>query len=113
MKEIHREDAHKFQNSPVCAAFEYPLGDRDINGAVIELTGRYPDKGRVVNLRCKELAYIVQGSGKLVVEGKEVELKQGDLVLVEPGERYFWDGKMTMFVPCAPAWTPEQHREVE
>ncbi|MFC1727065.1 cupin domain-containing protein [Patescibacteria group bacterium] len=113
MREVHKNEAKKHQNSEVCLAVEYPLGDKDINGAVIHLSGRYPDEGRVVNEECKELAYVINGSGKLVVEGKEVELNEGDMVLIEPGERYFWDGKMTMFVPCVPAWTPEQHKEVK
>jgi len=33
--------------------------------------------------------------------------------LIEPGEKYYWEGKMTMFMPCVPAWYAEQHKEVE
>ena len=113
MKKISKKETEEHKNSDVCLAIEYPLGDKDINGAVIQLNGRYPDKGRVVNEKCKELAYIISGSGRLVVEDKEVELGEGDLVLIEPGEKYFWKGKMTMFVPCAPAWYPGQHKEIE
>jgi nucleoside-diphosphate-sugar epimerase len=36
--------------------------------------GRYPDAGWVTNLKCKELAYVIRGVGKLVVEGNEVFL---------------------------------------
>jgi len=113
MKVIHRNQTEEFKNSDVCIATEYPLGDRAINGAVIKLNGRYPDEGRVVNLKCKELAYIINGSGKIVVEDKEIKLGKGDLLLIEPGERYFWEGNLTMFVPCTPAWYPEQHKEVK
>jgi len=112
MKVVYRNQTKKFKNSQVCTAIEYPLGDKSINGAIIELNGRYPDKGRVVNLKCKELAYVVKGSGKLVVEGEEVTLKEDDLAFIEPGEKYYWDGNMTMFTPCSPAWYPEQHKEV-
>jgi mannose-6-phosphate isomerase-like protein (cupin superfamily) len=113
MKVVHKNQTKEFKNSEACTALEYPLGDRDINGAVVELNGRYPGKGRVVNLKCKELAYVVKGSGKLVVEGKELVLQEGDLALIEPGEKYFWEGNMTMFMPCTPAWYPEQHKEVK
>ena len=113
MKIIHKEQTKKFKNSENCIAIEYSLGDKDINGAILELTGRYPNKGRVVNLKCKELAYIIKGSGRVVVENEEINLKKGDLILIEPGEKYFWDGGLTMFVPCTPAWYSEQHREVE
>jgi len=113
MKFINKKETEKFKNSNVCTAIEYPLEDKDINGAIIELSGRYPDKGRVVNLKCKELAYIIKGSGRAVVEGKEIQLNEGDLILIEPEEKYFWEGNLIMFVPCTPAWYPEQHKEVE
>jgi len=112
MKVAHQSQTKEYKNSEVCIAIEYPLGDKDINGAVIKLTGRYPNEGRVVNRKCKEMAYVISGSGRLVVEDREVELGEGSLVLIEPGERYFWEGNLIMFVPCTPAWYPEQHEEV-
>jgi len=84
------------------------FGNRPIiNGAVIKLSGRYPDKGRAVNEICKEMGYIISGSGKLTIEDEEYELSAGDLVLINPGEKFYWQGEMEMFMPCAPAWTPE------
>jgi mannose-6-phosphate isomerase-like protein (cupin superfamily) len=113
MRVIHKNQTKTFKNSDKCIATEYPMGDKDINGAVIELSGRYPEKGRVVNLECKELAYILEGSGKLVIEGEEIQFTEGDLFLLEPKERYYWEGNFKMFTPCIPAWWPEQHKEVE
>ncbi|MCK5084230.1 MAG: cupin domain-containing protein [Candidatus Pacebacteria bacterium] len=113
MKIIHKDQTKVYKNSDACTAIEYPLGDKDINGAVIELDGRYPDRGRTVNLVCKEMAYIIKGFGKLVIEDKETELREGDLVLIEVGEKFFWEGNMRIFMPCTPAWYPEQHKEVE
>lgn len=55
----------------------------------------------------------MEGSGKIVVEGKEIELNEKDLILLEPGERFYWEGNMKMLVPCNPAWYPEQHKEVD
>ncbi|MBU4337939.1 DUF861 domain-containing protein [Patescibacteria group bacterium] len=113
MKIIHKNQTKIFKNSETCIAIDYWTGDKDINGAVIELNGRYPDKGRTVNLECKEMAYIIKGSGKIVVEGEEIKLNDGDLVLIDKGEKYFWEGNLTMFTSCAPAWNHEQHKEVE
>lgn len=113
MKIIHKNQTKKFNNSESCVAIEYPMEVEDFNGTIVELSGRYPSKGRVVNLKCKEMSYVVEGAGKVVVEGKEISLSKGDLVLIESGEKYFWDGKLTLFVSCAPAWYPEQHKEVE
>lgn len=98
----------------VCIAIEYPLGDKDINAAVIKINGRYPERGRTVNEKCKELAYVIDGIGQLTVEGKTVELKKGVVVLIEPGERFYWEGQnLEVFMPCTPAWYPKQHKKVE
>jgi len=113
MKIVHKEQAERVSNSKNCVAVEYPLGDIDINGAIIELTGREPDEGRAMNTECKESAYVINGSGRVVIDGKIIDLKEGDLILIEPGEKFFWEGNMTMFMPCAPAWHPGQYKKVE
>lgn len=89
MKIIHKNQAERFQNGDHCVAIEYSLGDKDINGAVIELSGRYPESGRAVNMECKELVYVIRGSGKVAVEDEETSLEEGDVLLIQPGERYF------------------------
>lgn len=113
MEIIHKNQTKEFKNSDVCNVTEYLLTDKDINGAIIEISGRYPNKGRVINLKCKELAYIIEGSGIVVVEGEEIKLSNGDLILIKAGEKFFWKGNLKMFVPCAPAWHAEQYKEVE
>ncbi|MEK7513472.1 MAG: cupin domain-containing protein [Patescibacteria group bacterium] len=113
MKQCSKNQTTEFINSDKCIAIEYPLGDKDINGAVIKLNGRYPDKGRVVNIICKEMAFVMKGSGKLVIEGKEVAFSEGDLILIDKNEKYYWQGNFEIFAPCVPAWYPEQHQEVE
>jgi mannose-6-phosphate isomerase-like protein (cupin superfamily) len=77
MKVVHKNQTNEFKNSETCTAIEYPLGDKDINGAVVKLSGRYPDKGRVVNEKCKELGYVISGLGKIVIEGEEIALEGG------------------------------------
>lgn len=101
------------KNSDTCIAQEYPSRQADINGAVIELTGRYPAVGRVTNLKCKELVYILQGSGKLVTDDRVIAFHEGDMVIIEPGEKYYWDAHCTQLVSTTPAWYPEQHKVVE
>lgn len=113
MKVISKQATKKYQNSNHCVAFEYPFNDKDINGAVIEISGRYPETGRTVNEVCKEMAYVTKGQGKVVIENQEFRLAENDVVLIQPKERYYWAGDFTMFVPCSPAWYPEQHKEVD
>lgn len=91
---------------------EFAMSDEDINGAVAEVNGRYPVKGQVVNDRSKEMVYILAGEGVIVVEGKEFGFEAGDLLLIAPGERYFWQGEFRLFIANTPKWREDQHRLV-
>ena len=112
MKVVKKSQSKRFKNSDKCTAYEYPLNDKDINGSVIKIAGRYPDNGSVMNEVCKELAFVLSGTVTLNADGKKVKLEKGDEVLIEPGEKYYWDGKCKLFIVCTPAWYPKQHREV-
>ena len=59
------------------------------------------------------MAHILSGSGILVVEGKEYQLKQDDVVLIDINEKYYCEGKMILGLPCTHAWYPEQHEDVD
>jgi mannose-6-phosphate isomerase-like protein (cupin superfamily) len=111
MKVTYKNQTSKFKNNEACLVTSYPFGNKDIDGCIIKLDGRYPSTGRVFNEKCKELFFIIDGSGKLVIENKEITLSKEDLVLVEIGEKYYWKGKIKMFVSCNPAWYPEQHKK--
>ena len=111
MKMIRKNETNRFENAEHCVAFEYPLQHPDMNLAVVEITGRYPDAGYVANEACTEIAYVLSGTGTVTFQGGEsVTVAQGDAVLLEKGERYYWDGACTLCMPCTPAWYPEQHR---
>jgi mannose-6-phosphate isomerase-like protein (cupin superfamily) len=112
MQVVCEAETQKFQNSKNCSVLEYAMNENEISGARIQLNGRYPDTGWIVNLQCKELAYIIQGSGKLVVEGKEVLLSEGAMAFIPPNEKYFWEGVMTLFITTTPAFTMEQHQQI-
>lgn len=92
---------------------EYPIGEKNIDGAVAIFRGRYPTLNRVVNLECQLLAYVIKGSGIVVVEGTKQRIDEGDLILIESGEKYYWKGNMEVFMACSPAWSPEQYKIVE
>lgn len=113
MKISLKSQRKEFKNSDHCIAYEYPLDEKAINGCVIKLYGRYPEKGSARNEISKEMGYIIKGSGKVTVNCREAALAEGDIVLIEPGETYFWEGDMEIFMPCTPAWSPEQHKFIE
>jgi len=114
MKVIKKPDTARFSNSPTCAGYEYSFDDKDLNIAVVTVNGRYPEKGYILNEVCKEVGYILSGSGSVSVIGKDAQqLHPGDAVMIQPNEKFFWQGKsLEMLMPCSPAFYPEQHKEV-
>ena len=93
--------------------YEYNINDKDINYCIAEINGRFPTEKRAVNRKCKEMAHILKGSGRIVVEGIEYLVKEDDVVLIYPNERYYWEGNLKLGIPCSPAWTHEQHEIVD
>lgn len=109
MRVITKSETQSHQNSDSCLVVGYPLEEPDFSGVVIKLTGRYPEKGWGMNKTCKLFAYILSGTGMIHVEGEDRKLSPGDLVFIPPGQKYYWDGTMEMFMPSTPAWSPEQY----
>ena len=60
MNVVRKNQAKIFKNSEVCTAIEYPAEGGNINGAVIELTGRYPETGSVMNERCSDMLFLAR-----------------------------------------------------
>ena len=69
----------------------------------------YPEIKQAINTTCKEIVYIQSGIGHVTVNPVEYALNPGDVVLIEPGEPFFWKGNMTLHIACTPAFTIEQH----
>ena len=114
MKVVKQSETNSFSNSSTCEGVEYPFGDKDLNVAIVTVDGRYPDKGHLVNEVCKEIAYVISGTGLVGVDDVTHDLAPGDAVLIQPGEKFYWQGeKLEMIMPCSPAFYPEQHKEVE
>jgi len=109
MQLVTKTQSTPFKNSETCTAYEYAMAETAINGAVIELTGRYPTTGRATNSISKELVYVTRGSGTIAVDGQETSLVQGDQILIQPGEKYYFNGTMQLYIACTPAWKPTQH----
>lgn len=113
MKIVHQDQAKFFKNSESCDAFEYDLRHVDLGAARVKVCGRYPDHGRVSNAECQETAYILAGSGTISIENTERGFSAGDVILIERGERYFWQGEFAAFLFSTPAWSAEQCRELD
>jgi hypothetical protein len=103
--------AHK--NTAICIAYEYAMPTISIDTAVIELAGRYPDKGWALNTACTALVHVARGEGTVITKEGAVSIGEDDQVLITPHELYAFDGEMKLLFSATPAWTPEQARVVE
>lgn len=105
------KDAELFEGA-TNKTYEYHIEDNDINYCIVEITGRFPLKGRLTNTVCKEMVHILDGSGLIVVDNVTYELKKDDVVLIKPGQKYYWEGNMRVGASCSPAWYPEQSHNI-
>jgi mannose-6-phosphate isomerase-like protein (cupin superfamily) len=112
MEIVFKHQSINKTNNAACSVTEYPLNNQMLDFAIAAINGRYPDEHRVVNQECDELAYVFDGEGKIVINRKEHLLSKGDVVLIEAGEKYYWEGNMKLFLSCRPAWKNDQHKIV-
>lgn len=102
---------------PGFSAYEIPILFEWGNVAKITLTSRYPEKGFALNKQSDMLVYILEGAVEFFCKEEDVkiELGAGSTILVEKNKTYCWipQGSVTMLVISSPAWTPEQHCDVE
>ena len=113
MKKIAFEEAQVFNNSELCIATEYNFQDKDIDIATAVINGRYPEGAYCVNTEVKEMIYIIEGHGEIHKENETITFKQGDAILIDKGEKYFWIANCTVAMSCSPAWPPHQHKIVQ
>ena len=80
---IKKAERRRHENSPRYIAYEYLHKDKDINIALVEINGRYPDSGFVMNKQVKEMIYVIKGNGMVVINDIEHELGEGDALLIQ------------------------------
>lgn len=113
MKISLKRHAKQHEHSQNFSVTEYALDNDKMDMAVATISGRYPEENRVTNAISNELVYVCEGEGKIFIENQEQQISAGDVILIEPGEKYYWEGDLTLLMTCNPIWTPEQHKIVE
>jgi len=106
---VKKSERKRYLNSPKCTTYEYDHKDKDLNLSLSILNGRYPDEGRVMNTVCTEIVYIVGGKGRMEIDGRGFSVAPGDSILIKPGQKYFYDGKLETVATCHPTWYAKQH----
>lgn len=101
------------KNSATTTAYEYDTGSSVINGALITIAGRYPESGWALNTHSTSLIHVTKGGGVALFDRNSIDLASDDELLIEPDEKYAFEGDMTILYVATPAWTTDQaeHRE--
>lgn len=113
MKIRKKAESIQRNNTDTCVAYEYKLPTSAIDSAVIELSGRYPESGWVLNTVSESILHVVGGAGIIYFEEGSTLLEEDDQVLIQRGERYALEGGMKLLFSATPAWTSEQANFVE
>lgn len=53
-----------------------------------------------------EFYYVIEGTGKLVIDGEDVPVQPGDCVWIQPGARHHAEGELTSLIVACPAYDP-------
>lgn len=56
--------------------------------------------------------YIIEGSGVWVIEDREYPAQAGDVVMIPPGNRFYFRGRLRQVCVTVPAWEEEYERHV-
>lgn len=110
MKIVKKDTAERIKNSDTSYLLEYSilLNDKDIDFAINEIRGRYPEKGYCTNEECKEICYVLEGTGSINKQDEVIAFEKGDVILINKGDIYFWNGECKIIMICTPAWYKEQ-----
>lgn len=88
---------------------EYLMPESAISGAIAEISGRYPRTGFAVNKTCKELVYIISGSGNIVTKSQAQKFAAGVSIFIDKNEAFYWQGNFTMYMVTTPTFNSKQH----
>lgn len=95
--------------------YSYPSGNASISIAKIIVSGRHPagDGEHFIEEKCHVLFFILKGAGKVIVEGKRLDVKAEDAITINAGQKYYVEGNLEYLAATSPAYSPKQNRIVK
>ncbi|MBD3155814.1 MAG: cupin domain-containing protein [Candidatus Aenigmarchaeota archaeon] len=73
------------------------------NVAYIEVNGRH---GKMKNTEEDRFYFVIQGTGKFIIDGEEFGAKKHDVIVVRKNTAYDYEGKMELVLFDTPAFDP-------
>jgi mannose-6-phosphate isomerase-like protein (cupin superfamily) len=82
---------------------EYKINP-NFSGALIEIKG---DHGKVKCIGEDRIYFILEGTGKFIIDNQENDVSTNDLIFVPTNTPYNIIGEMKYFLVCSPEFSPE------
>ncbi|MCL2017538.1 MAG: hypothetical protein FWG80_02075 [Alphaproteobacteria bacterium] len=60
--------------------------------------------GKCKSTLCNRVYYVIEGQGKFIIAGKDIEVSASDVVIVPKNTEYDYVGKMKLFLVHTPAY---------
>lgn len=112
-KNIFTKKDAKGYDVPGGRCFLYPDSPTGrLSAALVEQTGRYPEKGYRINDICTESFFVVNGEFLITLNKKTTMVRPLDVIFVPPHTPYSIEGHGTVFVFIEPKWDPNQNKPV-
>lgn len=89
------------------------MDETAISAATSVISGRYPEKGYATNAVSKEIALVISGNGYIGLSKTTTPIEIGDCIFIDANEKFYWEGNITLFIVCTPAFNQKQHRTVD
>lgn len=83
-----------------------------MSAATSVISGRYPKSGYATNAISKEIALVISGNGYIGLPKTTTPIEIGDCIFIDAKEKFYWEGNMTLFIVCAPAFHQKQHHVI-
>lgn len=106
-----RDEARNFVKANV-RMWKYPTADvcpqldilfQDANGGHNE---------EFISLKSTYIYLIVSGKGKFIIEDRVYPVKEGDVIIIPPGKRFYYTGNTRQYLITTPPWQEGQDKTI-
>ena len=86
---VTKDQAQRSQHGATCKIYKYMLPSENLSLVTAEISGRYPEKGKVLNEVCEETYFVTSGSCIIHHQSGVYSLRAGDVFFFPKGQ-WWW-----------------------
>ena len=110
---ISKDETQQFQNGATCLVHMYTFPSSKLGLVTAEISGRYPENGKIMNEVSDETYFVSSGSCTIHHETGDFSLGEGDVFFFPKGKWWWVEAEQLNIVVCtAPPCEKEQHQHL-